>query len=198
MGYLSATLEQVTTAIRLTGKSPDEIRMLELGNQRFHYTSPQHDKPHESATRYFFEELGVDYTSVDRNGLDGAIALDLSIPHSCWLSKFDIVTDIGTSEHVNDTYACHLNIYNWCKMGGIFCFALPLTGNWPGHGRYFVTMETWRVYADLTQSTVISVVAALADASVSNSTQLHAILKKTGKSEFISRDQFATIPLAPS
>src|ERR1041384_5416258 len=47
-----------------------------------------------------FEAMGIRHVSVDWNGKDGALPLDLRQPLN--LGRFDMVTNFGTSEHVED------------------------------------------------------------------------------------------------
>src|SRR5882672_3336270 len=69
------------------------VRMLELGN-----------KVNTSVSRsykdFLTKEHGVVHTSVDWNGQDGALKLDLR--DRLDLGEFDIVTNYGTTEHVSD------------------------------------------------------------------------------------------------
>ena len=107
------------------------LRMAELGNQYvwqdvFHSTS-------RLTSKDVFEAFGVEHVSIDSNGRDGALPLDLSKPLPDDLSTFDIVTNCGTSEHVRDQYECWRNVNRLCRIGGIMWHNLPEVGSWAEH-----------------------------------------------------------------
>ena len=76
--------------------------MLELGNQRIRNNVQKEYKIKEITGKQYFESLGVIHYSIDKNGKDGAIPLNLSKPitDNFWLNKFDIGTNFGTLEHI--------------------------------------------------------------------------------------------------
>ena len=111
--------------------------MLELGNKQTRGVS----------YKSVLTNLGIDHTSVDWNGLDGALSLDLREPLD--LGQFDMVTNFGTTEHVSEQRPVWENVHNACKVGGISCGATPLPGDWPGHGMHYPTMEFYEEFARL-------------------------------------------------
>lgn len=117
--------------------------ILELGNQIMNLEDVQ-----GISAKKFYESLGLSHTSVDQNGKDGAIKVDLSKPID-WLGTFDIITDMGTSEHVSDIYECLINVLSHAKGGTIIIHKNPKTGNFPMHGFHFFTLEFWKSYAKL-------------------------------------------------
>ncbi|HUU46037.1 MAG TPA: hypothetical protein VM118_09905 [Acidobacteriota bacterium] len=110
------------------------LRMAELGNQRIRAAILGEEFP----AKRLFKALGVTHTSIDLNGQDGALPLDLSQPipthyHGC----FDLVTDFGTAEHVETSqYRCWRNVHEMCRPGGWMLHTLPEIGSWPRHGRW--------------------------------------------------------------
>ena len=100
-------------------------RMLELGNK----------KNREGTYKEYFENAGMEHISIDWNGLDGAIKLDLRQPID--MEPFDMVTNIGTTEHVDDQYGVWQNIHNLTKVGGVIVSHTPLEGDWWWHGEYY-------------------------------------------------------------
>jgi hypothetical protein len=106
--------------------------MLELGNKR----------KGDLVYKTVFESLGFRHVSVDTNGKDGSLPLDLREPLN--LGTFDMVTNFGTSEHVSVTdyqgqEACWLNIVDACHAGSILISVTP-NKNYPGwhnHGRWY-------------------------------------------------------------
>jgi hypothetical protein len=118
--------------------------MLELGNQHV-YSS---EIP-ERAGKQYYEARGVDHTSFDLNGKDGAESVDLSKPcdGARWRTRFDLITNSGTTEHVepyNAQFECFRNIHDWLKPGGIAVHLVPDVkelderGAWKDHcGNYY-------------------------------------------------------------
>jgi hypothetical protein len=106
--------------------------MLELGNK----------VKGDMVYKDVFEKLGLRHVSVDMNGKDGALPLDLRKPID--LGTFDMVTNIGTSEHVaQNDYAgqveCWRNIVNAMHVGSVLVSITPLEGarKWARHGRWY-------------------------------------------------------------
>jgi len=104
--------------------------MLELGNKR------TKDKVYKE----FFESRGFRHVSVDTNGLDGALNLDLTKPLN--LGKFDMVSNIGTSEHVSEkSYAgqvqCWRNIVEAMHGSSVLVCGTPAPGSWRHHGVWY-------------------------------------------------------------
>ena len=96
-------------------------------------------------------------TSLDINGRDGAVLLDLSRPLNSslkhLLGKCDVVTNFGTTEHVGESeyidepqgyekmdiwaaqYHAFRNIHNLVRSdGGMIINMVPAAGCWPRHG----------------------------------------------------------------
>ncbi len=112
-----------------------EGRMLELGNK----------KNANGVYKTFFESVGIDHTSIDWNGEDGALKLDLRKPID--LEPFDMVTNIGTTEHVSDQKAVWENIHNLTKIGGVIASLTPLEGDWWWHGEHYPRREFFEQFA---------------------------------------------------
>lgn len=104
-----------------------EVRsVLELGNKR------GTGGPGDTYKKYF-EGRGIRHVSVDINGLDGALPMDLRQPLG--LGTFDLVTNIGTSEHVDRQEPVWRNIIEAADTA-IACVT-PFPGDWPGHGLFY-------------------------------------------------------------
>jgi hypothetical protein len=111
-------------------------RMLELGNQRIHNDV---DTPFKTGKEYF-TALGYEHVSIDLNGKDGALKLDLTKP-IIHIGKFDIITNFGVSGWTNNEMECLNNIHYLCRIGGLMIHTLPEIGsNWSGtkHQKLFV------------------------------------------------------------
>lgn len=115
----------------------DAMRMLELGNKR-----------NEHGTyKAWFESIGIQHTSVDWNGQDGALPLDLRRPLG--LGQFDMVTNIGTTEHVSDQAAVWNNIHQACRPYGYIVSITPMPGDWWWHGEWYPWPAFFSLFADL-------------------------------------------------
>jgi hypothetical protein len=97
--------------------------MYELGNKRTTKIS----------YKTVFTGIGIDHFSIDINGEDGAVPLDLRDPID--LPPRDIVTNIGTSEHVMDGQEmCFRNIHNLSNRRMVHW--VPYGQTMTTHGRY--------------------------------------------------------------
>jgi len=128
-----------------------------------------------------FESLGFRHVSVDMNGLNGALPLDLRKPLN--LGTFDMVTNIGTSEHVsqncyNGQIACWRNIVEAMHIGSVFVSVTPKPGvtKWKHHGRWYPRKE---FFMDLAECNGMAVERAYVD-----SNQMYARLRRTGAVDF--------------
>jgi hypothetical protein len=132
MGICEQLFEYEKQMLTLLGLNYGGLEWCELGNQWTYFEG----KPFRPAKdMYLF--LGVDHTSIDINGLDGSVKLDLDKPvPSKFVDRFDIVTNYGTSEHVDNQQQVFRNVDSMCKVGGAMIHVLPFIGNWPDHCRY--------------------------------------------------------------
>lgn len=112
-------------------------RMLELGNK----------KTGNVSYKSYFESIGIDHTSIDWNGLDGALKLDLR--KRIEMEPFDMVTNLGTTEHVSEQYPVWENIHRLCKVGGVIVSMCPLPGDWWWHGNWYPTKDFYEEFAKL-------------------------------------------------
>lgn len=121
----------------LQGKS-----MLELGNKL----------NGEFVYKTFFESLGFRHVSVDVNGKNGALKLDLTKPLN--LGTFDMVTNIGTTEHVSEANwdgqaKCWKNIMEAMHVGSVLVSLTPAPGHWSHHGVWYPHPEFFENLAEL-------------------------------------------------
>ena len=125
------------------------LKWCELGNQ---------STWDRKSAKEMYITRGVDHTSIDLNGQDGVLRLDLERPLPEYLiGKFDIVTNYGTVEHINDQNAVFHNIHKLCKKGGIMVHGLPFVLNWPRHGRYYYAREFADSLADVCNYNLVDV-----------------------------------------
>jgi hypothetical protein len=82
-------------------------------------------------------------TSFDFYPENNATVIDLSNPIDKNLkNNFDIVTNFGTTEHVQNQYVCWKNIFDMLKIGGLSINEIPKKNNWPGHCKYYFDEST--------------------------------------------------------
>jgi len=129
MGIRKISINYIHKMIADNGFKLRNLQMCELGNQR----DSDNYKGFKVSKKYF-ESLGVIHTSIDWNGEDGALPLDFNKPIN--IGQFDVVTNIGFSEHVENHYQCFQNIYDLTKIGGISIHLAPKEGNYKRHKCY--------------------------------------------------------------
>jgi SAM-dependent methyltransferase len=110
------------------------LRMAELGNQSVRKEVLGVQVP----AKKLFAAMGFEHTSIDINGKDGALSIDLRAPIARpeLLGAFDLVTNFGTIEHVAGQYEAWRNVHRLAKEGGLMLHLLPAAGSWPGHCDY--------------------------------------------------------------
>lgn len=163
MGLRDCHLKYFFEMFELAGyEKLSELKMCELGNQRIKKGGMDYLKsvgmPACSTGKELFTKLGFHHTSIDINKKDGALPIDLAKPitDSRLLSSFDVITNSGTTEHVQDQLECFRNIHELCKSGGMFIHIVPsikyrtvdvLTKNITTHGRYNYDFAFFRALA---------------------------------------------------
>ena len=119
------------------------LRVLELGNKQ-NRTGLYRD--------WYLAQGATEYVSVDWNGKDGAIEHDMRKELDLGLEPFDVVTNLGFTEHVTEQEGAWRNIHNAVMPGGVVCCCLPFpfkgyeraTPNWERHGYWQPTLEWMR------------------------------------------------------
>lgn len=130
--------------------------MLELGNQVIGKSA---GRIKESTGKDYYTSLGCHHVSIDLNEEDGALPIDLSklIDKPEWTGHFDIITNSGTTEHVEPyetQYECFANLHNWLKVGGIAVHIVPdidelnRRGRWRNHCNNYYSQTFFQALAD--------------------------------------------------
>jgi len=139
-------------------------RVLELGNQRI----GRREGIRERTGRDWFTNRGAEHIALDFNGKDGAVALDLSrrIDRPDWRGHFDLITNAGTTEHVEPFAAqweCFANLHDWLRPGGIAIHIVPgieelqARGRWQNHCNNYYSAQ---FFADLAAANDYALVAS--------------------------------------
>lgn len=156
--------------------------MIELGNQILDIGEQYVGVP----AKKYFEERGFSHTSIDTNGKDGALALDLTTDLD--VAPAQTVTDWGTAEHVSDLYMCYKNVHAMCMPAGIMFHENPMAGNFPGHGYHFFTQDFFHALAKHAGYVLLQVGENAAYGNTLDGWNVHAVLRKKLDGEFISRE----------
>lgn len=116
----------------------NNLELLELGDQEIVYGE-------KKGIRFRIDESVnfKEWKTLDLHERDGVYIKDLSLL-DLEFKKFDIITNFGTSEHVEPEsghYNCWLNIHTWTKKGGYSIHEIPEYGSWKDHCRFYYTLE---------------------------------------------------------
>jgi hypothetical protein len=129
MAINNKTLKYIKNMIKKSGyENIENLSMCELGSQIIPC------RPDFKSAKDYFEYKGVKHTSIDLNGEHGSLKLDLC--KKIEIGQYDIVTNLGVSEHVEDEEMCFENIHNFCRVGGVMIHVLPAENNWLKHKCY--------------------------------------------------------------
>jgi hypothetical protein len=173
------------------------LRVCEFGDQCF--VDIEDQALNGSACRDYYHNAGVElYLAFDLSGRNGSFKIDLCKDHD-FMPQFDIVTNFGTIEHVNNQYHAFKNMHDLCVTGGIMAHAFPVIGHWPNHGRYYYSLPFAYELAERTQYHVIDIVQAPCygpewGGDRANCDLILAALQKQHEA-FISAEVFRTLPL---
>lgn len=97
----------------------------------------------------YFESLGFRHVSIDWNGKNGSISRDLRLPLWEELGQFDMVSNMGTTEHVSDQEGVWRNIHHLTKAGGVYVGQTPYHDgrSWWWHGEWYPTEAFYEAFA---------------------------------------------------
>ncbi len=122
-----------------------EMSLLELGDQDIIFNDV-YSKFRDKERSYYKK-----WASLDLHDRAGVTALDLADVSSD-IGQWDIITNFGTSEHVEPEqghYNCWLNIHRWTKVQGYSMHDLPEVGSWPNHCRYYYNLDFFNSFTDI-------------------------------------------------
>lgn len=153
MGLRTPYINFIEESIEGTLGDVKNLRMLELGDQVI-----RDRQIRETTGKAYFENRGFEHVSVDLNGNNGALVLDLREPEQFidLTDSWDIVTNSGTTEHVEPfatQYECFKIIHDCLKVGGIAVHLNPDTedrdnnGRWKDHCRIYYSATFYEVLA---------------------------------------------------
>jgi hypothetical protein len=151
-------------------------KMLELGDQ---VVSPS------LTGKQYYTSLDYDHISVDLNGANGSLIKDLRYPKEFnhWNNYFDIITNAGTTEHVEPIdyqYDCFSIIHDCLKVGGIQLHVVPCIeglSDWANHCTIYYSIDFFNMLSKTNSYELIEI-------KLSSNNLLMVCLKKTNPSEF--------------
>lgn len=130
------------------------VWMMELGNQSIRNATKDKYKIRygKGKSKAYFLEHRCNHHSIDQNGLDGAIPLDLTkpIPIPRFMNAFEIVTDFGDLEHVrgigpenkaSGQWQAWNSIHDMGKIDCLYMHTIPMLGSFAGHGSFHYTLK---------------------------------------------------------
>lgn len=103
--------------------------ILELGAQ--HYLI------NNNVVGYFKNFFSYPLTSLDLNGENGSLQINLA-NDLVITTKYDLITNFGTTEHVSNQYQCWKNVHSFLEDDGIIISEIPEIGSWKNHCKYYV------------------------------------------------------------
>tara|TARA_R110000803_G_scaffold27700_1_gene64586 strand:+ start:1368 stop:1994 length:627 start_codon:yes stop_codon:yes gene_type:complete len=138
--------------------------VLELGNQTFvrecidKYPEKLIGFSHTTPVKKYVENKNIKHTSIDITGLDGSIPIDLNSSEIPLKEKFDLVTNFGTSEHIEpNQYEAFLHIHNLCKIGGLMIHEVPHVGFWEGHCKFYYDEAFFKKLAEDNNYSIVEI-----------------------------------------
>lgn len=153
MGFKIIDLQNILTVLEQQNKTINELSLVELGEQEFKVDNDQltnpliktfvESNPREWSNKQmgrkgyyskdYFKTICKDVVTIDIvSKCEGTFNLDLGLEFNVG-TQFDIVTNLGTTEHVgqitdnspNPQYYAFKNIHNLAKVGGLIFHNVP-------------------------------------------------------------------------
>jgi len=183
MGLKLPYIDLIKNSVLENFSTLNQITILELGNQ---VVRPGQGIVENTGKEYWTNQ-GMIHTSVDLNGMDGALIKDLTRIEDFeeFTNSFDVVYNLGTTEHVEpfeDQYTVFKIIDMCCKPGSIMIHGVPEVTNhdkrnvWAGHCHYYYSKEFFKTLAEECNYELLHLKIS--------STNIGCVLKKTESSSF--------------
>lgn len=170
------------------------MKICELGNQLMKWNE------HVTGKRYFVAQGVAEHISIDVNGKDGALRIDLSKPIDKWDKYFDMVTNFGTAEHVSGgIHEAYSNIHRFTRVGGVMINVGPIRGGCPWHSPYHYDADFFKKLSDACKYRyVLGEVRVTAgrrgmSRNVLDKSLVCAVMVKENDDQFITKEQFVAL-----
>jgi hypothetical protein len=186
------TVDLMELACKAMNKTYKDICVCELGNQLVKWDKSGTGK------NYLLEREIIEHVSIDLNGQNGALKIDLSKPITQWKNYFDILTNYGTTEHVNGQYEVFQNIHNLIKVNGCSTHAVPIVGGWARHCNVHYEKSFFEELSKVMKYEIVYCDTRIIEGrwkhqSDIDKTLVCAVLMKKEDSVFISKDEFTNL-----
>lgn len=173
------------------------VHMLELGCQNIYADGYANMT---TSLKEFPKRFGVIMETWDILGCQNSKVVDLREPiEEKYHGKFDVVTDFGTTEHVDGNYyQARKNIHDACKVGGLMIHETPLTGHWHGHGHNYLTYEFYAQLSLIMDYTIMELCIEYAMGNTTDAGLVCCVLKKRQDNKFMPKKTFEKLDVRPS
>ncbi len=167
--------------------------LLELGDQTMRNDVKVHYAMDSGYSKIYFLKLRCNHHSIDWNGFQGAIPLDLTepIPIRRYKRMFDVVTDFGCMEHIGRApdrflgqWQAWKNIHDVCKKKGVFVHTISAKGSYPGHGFFHYSIEFFNKLCKANNYKVISIKRQSIDPRTDKRDQIFASFTRSNSQPF--------------
>ena len=188
MGFVTRTLRKVMLATN-NYVDPKVSVLIELGDQNAFNDLVESQQIEKYRIKDILQNYFKEYHTLDLKGND-ITSTDLSI-YDPSLFKCDVITNIGTTEHVefeDGQFNAWKNLNSWLNVGGIMIHELPEVGSWPGHGRYFTNREFFNAFENYGYK-----ILELDDHLWDLGNTLWCVMKKVEDVPFMDQDTFFTL-----
>ena len=195
MGYNKYSLKYIFNVIN----NNKIYNMLELGNQCINNRDIEHIK--EKWGKEYFSNIGINHISIDWNGKNGALKLDLTKPLDKKFNNFfELVTNCGTTEHIRLQYEVFKNLHECGKINCFYINSVPLDTqqnkeihnvSTNPHGIYEYNTNFFIKLCELCNYEIIDInTNKVLTWALNNQGMCNAIYKKITDKPFISREDF--------
>ncbi len=137
-------------------------KMLELGCQVFRLKTRVYNDPENKYSKSYFDSIGIKCTSIDITKCGKSIQIDLRKPiNKKFHNKYDIVTNIGTTEHIDTRegqFQTFENIHLCIKKGGIMMHFVPIARkSQQNHSPFYYNHKFFKILAKLNNYKIITI-----------------------------------------
>jgi hypothetical protein len=162
------------------------MKLLELGDQDIVFGNLYGTKLRNLESKNYKK-----WVSYDLHQRNGVTIKDLSIISDSD-EKWDIITNFGTSEHVEPEigqYNCSKNMHNWLNLNGYIVHEIPEKGSWPNHCRYYTDINFFNEFLKIGYEIIEnSMIYYHGNGNLS-----FAVLKKIKEMDFFDYDYFMSL-----
>jgi len=206
MGMTPAMYKVISSFFRKKDKD-----ILEFGSQQLSHVFDDENKTlflkeygirDGDFTKVLYEHQGYNYDSIDIEA--GTIFCDLNDGLPVLSKQYDIVTNLGTTEHIFNQHVAFCAIHGATKVGGRIFHFLPM--NHSPHGLFNYNIDFFLSLCYANRYKIIDLKKAIieessdysfrnvSDCDVSKVTYLFLVVEKTSNSDFCPAQQIEYLP----